>query len=72
MSAFSITDRATWPEAMTAEEVAGVLRRKVGGLKEAARKGVLVPAPFQKHPYLWRRSDVVRHIDGSILLKRSA
>jgi hypothetical protein len=36
---------------MTAEEVAAVLRRSVGGLKKRAQLRTLVPAPFQTHPY---------------------
>lgn len=72
MSAFSITDRATWPEVLTSEQVAAIYQRKVGGLKKACQERTMVPAPFQTHPYRWRKADVLRHIDGGLALRRSA
>lgn len=72
MSAFNITDRATWPEVMTAQEVADVLRRKVGGVVKECQQRTFVPAPFQQRPRLWRKSDVLRHIDGAVRSMRRA
>lgn len=65
MTAFNITDPETWPVVLTAEEVAAILRRKVGGLKREAARMTLVPAPFERHPYKWRRADIERHVIGA-------
>lgn len=65
MTLFSVADVATWPAILTASEVAQILRRKVGGLKkEIQTNPAFVPAPYQKHPYLWRKSDVVRFVES--------
>lgn len=55
---------ATWPLALTAEQVAAIYQRSVGGVKKACQKFSFRPAPFQKHPYRWRKADVVRHLEG--------
>lgn len=64
MTAFKISDSATWPAVLTAEETAAIYRRSVGGLKKACQRGVFVPAPFQQHPWRWRRVDLIRHLEG--------
>ncbi len=65
LTSFNPCDRRTWPELLTADEVAVILRRKVGGLKKAAQSRTLVPAAFERKPLLlWRKADLVRHIDG--------
>lgn len=55
---------ATWPLALTAEQVAAIYQRSVAGLKKSCQKRTLVPAPFQSHPYRWRKADVLRHVEG--------
>lgn len=63
-------DRRTWGELLTADEAAAILRRSVGGLKKAAQQRTLVPAAFSRRPYLWRKADVIRYLDGPIAAKR--
>ena len=64
MTPFDITDAATWPLVHTADQVAAIYQRPVGGIKKACQLSRFVPAPFQKKPYRWRRADLQRHIDG--------
>lgn len=61
--AFSPADRSTWPELLTAEQVAELWQRKVSGLKKSCQKHRFIPAPFQVRPYLWRKVDVLRFVD---------
>jgi hypothetical protein len=62
--AFNAADTATWLPTLTAEQIAAIYQRSVGGIKQACQKGSFVPAPFQKQPYRWRRADVLRHLEG--------
>jgi hypothetical protein len=50
---------------LTAEQVAAIYQRKVGGVKKLCQQRTFVPAPFQKHPYRWRKVEVVRHVEGA-------
>jgi len=59
---FNVADPSTWPAILTADETAAILRRKVGGLKKACQRGPFQPAPYQVHPYRWRKSDVERFV----------
>jgi hypothetical protein len=62
---FNVADASTWPAILNAEELAQILRRKVGGLKKSVRSNrAFVPAPFQRRPYRWRRSDVERFVES--------
>lgn len=61
---FSPNDRATWPELLTADEVAAIFRRQVSGLKKACQQRRFVPSPIQVRPYLWRRKDILRRLDA--------
>ncbi len=61
MRAFDPGDPCTWCATLTADQVAAIYQRKVGGLKKEAQAKTLVPAPFQSHPYRWRKVDVMRH-----------
>jgi hypothetical protein len=61
---FNPTDPATWPLALTAEQVAAIYQRKVGGLRKSCQKGRFVPVPFSVKPYRWRKADVLRHLEG--------
>jgi len=73
MTTFDPGDRATWPEVLTADEFAAVYRRKVGGVKADCARRTCVPAPFCFKPYKWRKTDILRHLDGALAsLKRSA
>ena len=58
---FNICDPSTWPEIMTADEVAAVFRRKVGGVIRSIQLGRFVPTPIKgSHPFAFRKSDVLR------------
>jgi hypothetical protein len=58
---FDATDPATWPVVLTADQVAAIYQRPVGGLKKACQLHRCHPAPFQK-PYRWRKADVLRDL----------
>lgn len=58
-------DPATWPVLLTAQDIAAIFRRSVMGIKKACQRGRFVPAPCQVRPYLWRRADVVRFVEGA-------
>lgn len=60
MSAFDPTDPQTWPVTLTAEQVAAIFQRKVGGLKKSVQRRHFAPRPFQVKPYRWRKSDITR------------
>ena len=61
---FSLTDRSTWPDILTAEEVGPIYRRTPLAIKRQCSARTFVPAPFAKHPFRWRKVDVVRHLDA--------
>jgi hypothetical protein len=50
---------------LTAEQVAAIYQRKVGGVKKLCQQRRFVPSPFQTHPYRWRKVDVLRHVEGA-------
>lgn len=62
---FSVADPATWPVVLTAAQVAAIYQRPVGGVQKAVQRRTFVPAPFQTHPYRWRKVDVLRHVEGA-------
>lgn len=66
---FSLVNRATWPDVLTVEHVAAIYNRAIGGIKKDCQRATFTPAPFRKQPYHWRKSDVVRDLDG---LRRTA
>lgn len=61
---FNIADSATWPAVLTVEQVAEIYRRTVGAVKKACQQRRFVPAPFQMYPYRFRKTDVVRDVEG--------
>lgn len=68
---FDPLNRATWPEVMTAAMVAAIYHRAVGGLKKSCQQRTFLPAPYRTKPWLWRKSDVLRDIDGPISIRRA-
>lgn len=62
--AFNIADASTWPTVLTAEQVAAIYQRSVGGVKKACQQHRFVPAPFRVHPYRFRKADVLRDVEG--------
>lgn len=64
MKPFDITDESTWPIVLTLAQVSAIYQRPAGGIAKACQLSRFVPAPFQKQPYRWRRSDLLRHLEG--------
>lgn len=62
---FDVVDPSTWPVVLTAEQVAAIYQRPVGGIKHKVHLGTFVPAPFLKYPMRWRKADVERHAIGA-------
>lgn len=61
---FSIADRATWPDVLTADEVAAIFRLSVHTVNKKAQRGTFAPTPFQHwKPRRWRKADVCRYLD---------
>lgn len=59
---FDPIDESTWLPTLTADQIAAIWQRPVGGIKKACQQGRFIPAPFQVQPYRWRKADVVRHL----------
>lgn len=71
---FSIADTSTWPVMLTPEHMAAITGRTVTAIKKACYLRRFQPVPFEKHPYRWRRADVIRYVEGArtVSLRRSA
>lgn len=67
---FNAADISTWTVTLTAEQVAAIYQRPLGGIKKACQLKTFVPAPFLVHPYRWRKADVLRHVDGGRALRQ--
>ena len=65
-----MTDWDRLPITLTAEDVAALLHRKPGGIKKAAQLGAMVPAPFQKRPWLWRKVDLQAYVEHPHAFRR--
>lgn len=72
MSAFTPENRSTWRDILTILEVADILRRKAGGIRKACQTRTMVPTPAWDlgRPIRWRKTDVIRHIDGGVAAMR--
>jgi hypothetical protein len=46
------------------EEVADIYHITVKTLRRKCSEGTFSPAPARKYPYLWRRDDILRDING--------
>lgn len=62
--AATITSLATLPIFVNMEEVAEIYRLSLKTLRRKCSEGSFVPPPARKYPYLWRRDDIVRDING--------
>ncbi len=62
---FDPHDPSTWPVTLTANEVAQIYRRAASGLRKSVQRHSFVPAPYKVKPYLWRRIDVLRDVEGA-------
>ena len=67
---FSAAHRETWPEVLTADEVAKIFRRSANGLKTSCKLGHFHPPPFQVQPYRWSRADVLHHLEAGTTAPR--
>lgn len=64
MTRFDPTNRDTWGDVLTLPEVAAILREGPAGVEKRCSTRTYQPAPHWRRPLRWRKSDVVRHIDG--------
>ena len=62
---FNLADSSTWPVVLTPDHVAAIFARTVLAVKKACQTHRFMPAPFQSHPYRWRKADVLRHVEGT-------
>jgi hypothetical protein len=69
---FSATDRATWGETLTLAQVSAIYNRSERGILDACTRRIFQPARFLTHPSRWRKSDVIRHLDGAMSRLRRA
>jgi len=63
--AFDVLDPSTWPLVLTTGQVAAIYQRSDGGLRKACQKGQFIPAPYKRRPWLWRKVDVLRDVEGA-------
>lgn len=62
---FNPDDPDTWPITMTPHHIAAIYQRTVGAVRKACQLQRFIPAPFKHRPYLWRRVDVLRDVEGA-------
>lgn len=62
---FNLADVTTWPATLTVEEVAAIYRRTPAAIRKACSLRRMVPMPYLTHPWRWRKSDVLRHVEGN-------
>lgn len=61
---FNALDEATWPPVLTAEQISAIYQRSILAVKKACQQHRFHPAPYQTKPYRWRKSEVLRDVDG--------
>lgn len=66
MTPFSPADSRTWPAMLSAEQVCAIYGGvfTVSGLKKRCQREAFTPRPARVRPYLWRKCDVVRDVEG--------
>lgn len=62
---FNTADHTTWPLTLTPEHLAAIYHRSLGAVRKACQLHRFVPAPYRTHPLRWRKTDVVRDVDGA-------
>lgn len=72
VAAPTVIDRAnpdSWPALLTLEEVAVIYQRSPAAIRHALKPGRMrvsgLPLPFLRRPARWRKSDVLRHVQGA-------
>lgn len=58
---FDPGDPTTWGATLTVDELSAIAKRSVMAIRKACQQHRFQPAPFEKHPYRWRRIDCERH-----------
>jgi hypothetical protein len=56
MRPFDPTDPASWPQVLKLAQVAAIYQ------KNPQSKVVFHPAPYRRHPALWRKSAILRDV----------
>jgi hypothetical protein len=64
--AFDVTNPETWPVILTVDHIMAIIpaHKTICGLKSACKRKRFQPAPYQSKPWLWRRADVQRFVEG--------
>lgn len=68
MTAFDPRDSGTWPVLLDVHQVAEIYHRTVSAIRDACKpssKSPFTPRPYRMHPFLWRRADVIRDVEGA-------
>lgn len=66
--AFNRCDPSTWGAVLTIKEIALIYTRSVPAIRKALQPSsgrVFTPRPYQRHPYRWRKVDVLRDVEGA-------
>lgn len=71
MTTFNPLDPNTWPQMLTLKQVAAIWQRPVGGIRKQLQRHTFQPAPKVKHPYRFRKCDVLRYVRPVPLQKAS-
>jgi hypothetical protein len=50
---------------LTAEQIAAIYQRAIGGVLKACTRRTFVPKPMEGKPWRWRKADVLRHVEGA-------
>ncbi len=66
MKPFDAADPSSWPITLTVAEIAQIYRRTPSAVRKSSQRHQFHPAPFKgPRPYLWRRVDVMRDVEGA-------
>lgn len=74
MSTFDAADPSTWPVTLTVNHIAPIFHKSPKAVWAAIKHGRFPVSPIPNaRPMLWRRSDVLRVVEGSrVQLGRTA
>lgn len=61
---FSTADPDSWPVLLSLEQIAAIYQRKPSGVAKSCQQRTFQPAPFLVHPYRWKKTDLMRHLNG--------
>jgi hypothetical protein len=62
---FDPLDSATWPQVLKLKQVAAIYQKKPQTIQRylaPQSKQVFHPAPYRRHPALWRKSAILRDV----------